>query len=137
MMPTQSITTRGTSTTHRTQPVYCAILLLVSCAVMATVGRAEPLAPSFTNSLGMTMKRIDSGAFMMGAGGTPLPVALTDNLPHRTNGDFDEFPAHSVTITQPFHITTTEVTNRQFEQFDPNHRTLRGKRGFSTHLFLN
>ncbi len=131
MKPTRLITMKSTSGMCRARFLYRVALLLTSYAGTVTAGNAEPTAPSFTNSLGMTMQRIESGAFMMGADGTPLPVALTDNLPHRTTGDFDEFPAHSVTITQPFHIATTEVTNEQFEQFDPNHRTLRGKRGFS------
>ena len=111
--------------------LYCIILLLASCTAMSPSGNAKQTVPFFTNSLGMTMKRIEPGTFVMGADGTPLPVTLTDNLPHRTNGDFDEVPAHSVTITQPFHIATTEVTNEQYEKFDPNHRILRGKRGFS------
>jgi formylglycine-generating enzyme required for sulfatase activity len=33
--------------------------------------------------------------------------------------DFDEKPAHKVTITQPFLMGVTEVTVTQFRQFDP------------------
>ena len=37
--------------------------------------------------------------------------------------DFDEKPAHQVTITQPFHIGVTEVTVAQYWQFDPGFKT--------------
>ncbi|MHC4478245.1 MAG: SUMF1/EgtB/PvdO family nonheme iron enzyme [Planctomycetota bacterium] len=69
---------------------------------------------SFINSLGMEMVRIEAGAFSMGS----------------TNGDFDEEPLHNVTITQPFYTAKCEVTNAQYEQFDPNH-SLIDHRGFT------
>jgi len=46
-------------------------------------------------------------------------------------GDWDERPAHKVRITKSFGMALTEVTNTQYEQFDPKHRGLRGKLGFS------
>lgn len=45
--------------------------------------------------------------------------------------NYDEAPMHRVTITRPFRMGVTEVTNAQFEQFRPEHRELRGKCGFS------
>ena len=45
--------------------------------------------------------------------------------------DYDEAPIHRVEITQPFRMGVTEVTNIQYEQFDPSHKQLRGKYGFS------
>ena len=36
-----------------------------------------------------------------------------------------------VTVTQPFQVSSYQVTNIQYEQFDPTHRELRGKLGFS------
>ncbi len=44
----------------------------------------------------------------------------------------DEAPAHMVTISHPFRMGVTEVTNAQYEMFDPSHRALRGKNGVST-----
>jgi hypothetical protein len=38
---------------------------------------------------------------------------------------------HKVNISKSFYIAETEVTNRQYEQFDPKHRKLRGKSGLS------
>lgn len=46
--------------------------------------------------------------------------------------DRDEAPAHKVTISKPFRMGITEVTNAQYEAFCPEHKTLRGKEGVST-----
>jgi sulfatase modifying factor 1 len=45
--------------------------------------------------------------------------------------DSDEAPAHEVKITREFWIGATEVTNAQYERFDPEHKKLRGKDGVS------
>jgi formylglycine-generating enzyme required for sulfatase activity len=42
-------------------------------------------------------------------------------------GDFDEKPVHTVRISSPFFIGICEVTNFQYELFDPAHKRLRGK----------
>jgi formylglycine-generating enzyme required for sulfatase activity len=68
-----------------------------------------------TNSLGIELVRIEPGQFEMGS----------------SDGDRDERPVHRVTMSRPFWMATTEVTNAQYEQFDPQHRALRGKRGLS------
>jgi len=36
-------------------------------------------------------------------------------------GDWDERPAHHVTIARPFKISTVEITLEQFRQFRPRH----------------
>ena len=64
----------------------------------------------------MKFVRIQPGSFLMG---------------QEKGGDWDERPVHKVNITQSFGISVTEVTNAQYEQFDPEHRALRGKLGFS------
>jgi len=69
-----------------------------------------------TNSIGMTLVEIPAGSFLMGS---------------EQGGDFDERPVHKVTITKPFCMGATEVTNAQYELFDPEHKALRGKLGFS------
>lgn len=68
-------------------------------------------------SSGIKMVEIKSGKFLMGS------TALGE--------DYDEGPAHLVNISKPFKISATEVTNAQYEQFDPAHKKLRGLRGFS------
>jgi sulfatase modifying factor 1 len=88
--------------------------------------------------------RIAAGSFRMGVGRTPLPFELTTNSYHRCTpraadpagcgklyGDYDERHNHRVTISRDFEMTATEVTNRQFEAFDPAHRQQRGRLGFS------
>ncbi|MHC4741655.1 MAG: SUMF1/EgtB/PvdO family nonheme iron enzyme [Planctomycetota bacterium] len=46
-------------------------------------------------------------------------------------GDWDERPVHEVKISTLTAISVTEVTNAQYEEFDPNHREFRGRLGFS------
>jgi sulfatase modifying factor 1 len=92
--------------------IWLAIFLLFLAA-----GRQNSKAEdTLVNSIGMKFVRIESGSFMMG---------------HEDGGDWDERPLHRVTITGPFWMGVTEVTNAQYEQFDPEHRKLRGKFGFS------
>ena len=96
-------------------PLITALLL-----VSASLPAAEPI----TNSIGMKLVHIEAGSFTMGQEGPPLE----DYLRQKRFGemhkdidriDFDEKPAHQVTITQPFHIGVTEVTVAQYRQFDP------------------
>jgi len=91
-----------------------AFALLVFGAAGALGG--EKMPEPFSDSIGMKFVQIAPGSFMMGQAG----------------GDWDERPVHKVTITRPFAMSATEVTNAQYEQFDPEHRRLRGKLGFST-----
>ena len=60
----------------------------------------------------------------------PLPDALLSPSCFRY-GDFDERPVHRVTITRPFYLAECQVTNAEYELFDPAHRELRGKLGLS------
>ncbi|MDP4791613.1 MAG: SUMF1/EgtB/PvdO family nonheme iron enzyme [Verrucomicrobiales bacterium] len=89
---------------------------------------ALPADESITNSIGMKLVRIDPGTFTMGQDGPPME----DYMGQKRLGvmykdfdriDFDEKPAHQVTITQPFHIGVTEVTVAQYWQFDPGFKT--------------
>jgi formylglycine-generating enzyme required for sulfatase activity len=69
------------------------------------------------NTLGMEMMEIPAGFFYMGSNG------LGEN--------YDEKPIHKVQISQPFAMSATEVTNEQYEKFNPAHKLVRGKYGFS------
>ena len=64
----------------------------------------------------------------MGYSKTPIPATL--GQPNFPQGDADERPFHTTTVS-PFLMSATEVTNLQYEAFDPSHRALRGKLGFS------
>ena len=70
----------------------------------------------FTNSIGMKFVHLKPDSFLMGSD---------------KGGDFDERPVHRVKISQSFALAVTEVSNAQYEQFDPAHRQLRGKLGLS------
>lgn len=64
----------------------------------------------------MEMIRIEAGSYKRGS----------------ENGDLDEQPVHRVHISKPFYMASLQVTNAQYERFDPGHRSYRGKLGFST-----
>jgi len=67
------------------------------------------------NSLGMNFVKILSGSFYMGS----------------ESGEFDEKPVREVNISNSFLMSTTPITNAQYEQFDPDHKSIRGKRSLS------
>lgn len=106
----------------------------------------------FENSIGMEMIHIESGEFQMGNDGEiDYSVLVPDakyapyrgkgaEHPYLENGlsmeshslEWDEGPSHLVNISRSFYIASAPVTNAQYEQFDPYHADLRGKRGFSS-----
>jgi formylglycine-generating enzyme required for sulfatase activity len=97
-----------------------ALLSALLLAPLTALQAAEPI----TNSLGMKLVRIEPGTFTMGQNGPPLE----DYLRQKRYGemykdfdriDFDEKPAHQVTISRPFLIGVTEVTVAQYRQFEP------------------
>ncbi|UCH36845.1 MAG: formylglycine-generating enzyme family protein, partial [Armatimonadota bacterium] len=87
----------------------------------------------------MEFVRIEPGNFVMGHDGSKLPDNLLDPREPdgerrawlRETGDYDEVPAHTVTISNASYVGVHEVTNQQYEEFDPLHTYLRGKLGFS------
>ncbi len=83
------------------------------------------------NSLDMQFVRIEPGTFTMGAKDAALSDELTDGKVHLRDGDWDEKPVHQVTLTTPFYIGIFQVTNAQYERFQPSHSKLRGKISFS------
>jgi sulfatase modifying factor 1 len=75
-----------------------------------------PTEKTFTNSLGMRFRQIESDQFWMG---TPNGV------------EFDERPVRRVKISRAFHLGVNEVTNAQYEAFDKEHCHFRGKHELS------
>jgi formylglycine-generating enzyme required for sulfatase activity len=76
-----------------------------------------------TTSAGIKLVRIPAGEFEMGQ---PAGEAW------QQGGEWDETPVHKVRLTEPIRMSETEITNIQYEEFDPEHRKLRGAFGFST-----
>ena len=107
------------------------VTLLFTTTLLAPFAtNAAPPPKELTNSIGMRLVRIEPGEFTMGFTGNPIPLVIATRE-WRVNGDFDERPSHPVRITKGFYLGAFEVTNTQYEQFDPAHRSLRGKLGFS------
>ncbi|MHC4624866.1 MAG: SUMF1/EgtB/PvdO family nonheme iron enzyme [Planctomycetota bacterium] len=107
------------------------VLLWAGVCVQTDGSAAEtPATKEFTNSIGMKFVRMEPGSFMMGIENVPLPEPWATSE-HLRDGDPDEQPVHRVTISEPFYVGVHEVTNEQYEKFDPGHRHLRGKLGFS------
>ena len=76
---------------------------------------------------------VPAGTFAMGS----EPVALSTQAARSVGDEWrqfdrDEAPVHVVTLPYAFRMGVTEVTNAQYEQYDPAHRALRGRQGFST-----
>ena len=63
------------------------------------------------------MVDIPAGTFLMGGTGE--------------GKNYDEAPSHEVTVSA-FRMSECEITNAQYEEFDPSHRELRGAHGIST-----
>ncbi len=90
-------------------------MLLLFGAVLARCIAGEDAPATFVNSAGLEMKEVQAGTFLMGS----------------EYGEWDEAPVRRVVISRPFHLSVREVTNAQFELFDPNHRIRRGERTLS------
>ena len=74
---------------------------------------------TFTNSIGMQFVRIEPDTFMMGSEQANLADELTAGKEYLRDGDWDEKPIHQVTLSAPFYIGMFQVTNAQFEEFQP------------------
>ena len=121
----------------RTGLTIAAILALIGCQLS---GAAEmPMGKEFSNSIGMKFVLIEKGAYQMGQLSESLPFDMMpqdggpgNRMDHLRVGDFDERPVHKVKITKPFYMAVLEVTNFQYELFDPDHKELRGRDETST-----
>jgi len=76
----------------------------------------ETNSPRYVNSIGIKMIRIPAGKFRMGNDAPTDPKRL-GQFAALTNGDYDERPAHDVTISNAFYISETEITARQWREF--------------------
>lgn len=89
----------------------CPAAIFVCLSLTCLAPFAARSAPAgFTNSVGTRMVALSPGEFSMGD----------------TSGEWDEQPVHRVSLSKPFLMSATPVTNLQYEQFDPSHRHWRG-----------
>jgi formylglycine-generating enzyme required for sulfatase activity len=96
----------------------CALVLVLSSCASSNRGTGG-LPAEVTNSLGMHMRRIPAGEFVMGSEESiaSLQKAYPLAEKYRLENLIDEAPAHKVRITRPFYMGATEVTVGQFRQF--------------------
>ncbi len=99
----------------------CASLLVALMAVgfrTLASGRARPRpAPQgsqFVNSIGVKMIRIPAGTFRMGDLEPPTRYQ-PDQFLARVH--YDERPAHEVAISRDFYMSQTEITAKQYQEF--------------------
>jgi len=87
------------------------VVVILAIGQLAWFGTSRPgpitqentLAAEYTNSIGMRLVRIPAGTFQMGS-----PPSEAGRRPN-------ESPVHSVEITRPFQLATTEVTQAQWQ----------------------
>src|SRR5687768_5318856 len=98
-------------------------LIVIAC-VQPTWAQGEK---TLVNSIDMKLVRVEPGTFTMGTGGA-APVSRAEWLER----DYDEGPAHNVKIASAFYLGAFEVTNAQYEVFDPKHKGQRGQKNDSS-----
>ncbi|MDR3724487.1 MAG: SUMF1/EgtB/PvdO family nonheme iron enzyme [Terracidiphilus sp.] len=71
------------------------------------------------------LKTIQAGSFTMGADAQTLTVAQVSgngaSSDRHSHGDFDEVPAHKVTLAHAFKIATHLVSVEEYRKFDPQY----------------
>ncbi|MHC4658532.1 MAG: SUMF1/EgtB/PvdO family nonheme iron enzyme [Planctomycetota bacterium] len=115
------------------------VVILILVSTMAASAAQMPTEKEYKNSFGMRFVRIEPGTFEMGQLKTLQPEVLPEieggdrggRFDLQAEGDYDERPIHTVAVSKPFYMGVYEVTNKQYELFDPEHRRLRDKRGLS------
>ncbi|MDR3403295.1 MAG: SUMF1/EgtB/PvdO family nonheme iron enzyme [Chthoniobacter sp.] len=107
-------------------------ICLLSLFLAATLPSLAETPQSFVNSAGITLNPIPAGSFRMGQAERQKSYKNPWSAEKDTGADWDESPVRQVKIAHPFFLGTTEVTNAQYEQFDPQHHALRPSKKDST-----
>lgn len=99
--------------------IFGLVLLFGTAAALAerdgSSAPQEKTRQASVNSIGMKMLRLEPGVFVMGET-NQTPESLKGPR-YITDGDYDEHPAHKVTISRAFYISETPVTIEQYRQF--------------------
>jgi formylglycine-generating enzyme len=101
------------------------ILSLALAASWPSLAQTPSQPVANANSAGITMAPIPAGSFQMGQAEREKSFKNPWSAEKDKGADWDEAPVRQVKITHPFLMGVTEVTNAQYEQFDPPHRKLR------------
>src|SRR5215471_3453126 len=105
--------------------ILCAVIGLSALGIALCADSG--ISPAELNSIGIVLRQIPAGTFEMGLDAAPLPAELLKAEPRlmskrRADGDYDETPRHTVTISKEFFIGETEVTVEQYRQFRPDYK---------------
>jgi len=95
------------------------LVLGLAVAVAGVTSAAEPCAPTITNSVGMVLVSIGPGGFVMGQAGPAADYRMVKHPERFDEADWDERPAHEVTLSSAFYMGATEVTLGQYRRFRP------------------
>jgi formylglycine-generating enzyme required for sulfatase activity len=97
-------------------------------AVLATGATLWAQSAPSTETSPIELVQIPAGSFAMGAEADALPAAVVNGFgvmsTRPLHGDFDETPAHKVSMTNGFKIAAHLVTVEQFQQFDPSYQAV-------------
>jgi sulfatase modifying factor 1 len=84
---------------------------------------------AYSTSTGIEMVQISPGRFTMGQDNPRQTDYMHPVAADKDRGaDWDEFPMRETEISKPFFMSAAEITNAQYEAFDPDHRKIRPKR---------
>lgn len=108
------------------------MLKLNACVSIALVALC---APAMAQQTAKEFVHIQPGSFMMGADAETLPAAVVSgfgvNSDRPVHGDWDEHPAHKVTITHGLDVETHLVTVEEFQRFDPSYQPVKEFPGYA------
>ena len=85
------------------------ILVVTAVGLSMAAGAQSLSGPGPTNTLGMEWVRVSPGTFMMGIGRDP-------KLADTGTEDYDEQPAHQVTLTRAFYMLRDKVSQEHYAQ---------------------
>ena len=107
------------------KPFFAFVCSLSLALLLAASHVAAQERAGFANSAAIRMAPIPAGAFRMGQEEREKSFKNPWSAEKDRGADWDEAPVREVKITRPFFMGATEVTNAQYEQFDPKHRRAR------------
>jgi len=119
--PARSLQQSVTTMKHPSPARFAAAaFLLGSIQVLSPLNLPGAEPKEITNSIGMKLVRIEPGPFLMGQDGPRADYSTMRHAEKCDDADWDERPAHRVTITKALHMAITEVTIAQYRQFNPS-----------------
>lgn len=93
----------------------------LACLLLAlAASAAEPKI--VRNSIGMELVELPAGSFVMGQDGPGTDYQQSKHPAEFAKPDWDETPAHKVTISKPFRMARTETTLAQWRAMEPDFR---------------